>query len=129
MPAPVTINIFDEIPGGGRREAFTLELWSERITARELIERRVRHEVDDYNQKGPEYFHGLVQPTDAERVLNGWRLKKARRVDADQQVAARPAVEPRRRSGRRGSRRSRGGPTFRGFPNATPTTSKVSCGR
>jgi hypothetical protein len=40
-----TVTIIDEVPGRGRHVAFKLELWSEKITARELIERRVRHEV------------------------------------------------------------------------------------
>jgi hypothetical protein len=87
MSAKVAIRVFDEAPGSPRREAFTLELWSEKVTVRELIERRVRQEVDDYNRSAPEYFRGLVQPTDAERVLNGWRLRKARRIDVDQQIA------------------------------------------
>jgi hypothetical protein len=87
MSATLAITILDEAPGAGRREAFKLQLWSERITVRELIERRVRHEVDEYNTKAPEYFQGLVQPTDAERVLNGWRLKRARRIDPEEQVA------------------------------------------
>jgi hypothetical protein len=40
--------------GVQRREAFKLTLWSERVTARELIERRVRHEVEIYNRTTPE---------------------------------------------------------------------------
>jgi hypothetical protein len=47
----------------------------------------VRHEVDAYNQKTPDTFLGLVQPTESERALNGWRLKKPRRIDAEEQVA------------------------------------------
>jgi hypothetical protein len=88
MAAQLAVRVFDEIPGGGRREAFKLRLVSDRVTVRALIEQRVRHEVEEYNQKTPEYFHGLVQPMDAERVLNGWRLRKARHLDADQQVAS-----------------------------------------
>jgi hypothetical protein len=89
MPAQahVAITVVDEVPGGGRREAFTLTLVSSRITARDLIERRVRHEVDEYNRKAPDSFYSLIQPTDAERLLNGWRLKQPRRIDADEQVA------------------------------------------
>jgi hypothetical protein len=49
MPAQVAVTIIDEIPGRGRQVAFKLELWSEKVTARELIERRVRHEVDVHN--------------------------------------------------------------------------------
>jgi hypothetical protein len=88
MPAQPSVTIVDEVPGHGRRVAFRLELWSERVTARELIERRVRHEVEVYNQKTPDTFPGLVQPTESERVLNGWRLKTPRTIDAEEQVAS-----------------------------------------
>ena len=87
MLAQVAITIVDETPGVTRREAFRLTLRSERITARELIERRVRHEVEVYNRTTPETFAGLIQPTDAEQMLNGWRLKAPRLIDADRQVA------------------------------------------
>jgi hypothetical protein len=87
MPAHVAVTIIDEVPGQGRHVAFTLELWSERFTARELIERRVRHEVDAHNLNATDTFFGLVQPADSERALNGWRLKKPRRIDAEEQVA------------------------------------------
>jgi hypothetical protein len=88
MPAQMAVIIIDEVPGRGRQVAFTLELWSERVTARELIERRVRHEVDAYNKNTPEVFLGLVQPTESERALNGWRLRKPRTIDAEEQIAS-----------------------------------------
>ena len=87
MPARVAVTIVDETPGVARRAAFTLTLDGARVTARELIERRVRHEVEIYNRQKPEIFEGLIQPTDAERTLNGWRLKNPRVIDADRQVA------------------------------------------
>jgi hypothetical protein len=82
------IAIIDESPGVGRRIAFTLELWSERVTARELIERRVRHEVQVHNDKVADTFHGLIQPRHAEPTRQGWRLKTAQTIDAEEQVAA-----------------------------------------
>src|SRR5215831_16081372 len=88
MPQPLTVTVIDEVPGQGRQVAFTLELWTEKLTARELIERRVRHEVEAHNLKGDEVFLGLVQPTDSERALNGWRLKKQRVVNAEEQIAS-----------------------------------------
>jgi hypothetical protein len=87
VAAQVAITFVDETPGVQRREAFSLTLWSEKVTARELIERRVRHEVEIYNRTTPEICEGLVQPTDAEQILNGWRLKTPRLLDADRQVA------------------------------------------
>jgi hypothetical protein len=89
MPAHVAVTISDEIPGRGRQVAFTLELWSEKVTARELIERRVRHEVAVHVQKNSDTFLGLVQPAESERSLNGgWRLKKPRSISAEEQIAS-----------------------------------------
>jgi len=87
MPTQIAVTIIDEVPGRGRQVAFKLKLWSESVTARELIERRVRHEVNMYNEKAPDIFLGLVQPTDSERTLNGWRLKTPRSINAEEQVA------------------------------------------
>jgi hypothetical protein len=86
--AKVAVSIIDEVPGQGRHVAFTLDLSSERVTVRELIERRVRHEVDAYNRQRLGTFFGLVQPTDSERMLNGWRLKQPRTIDPEEQVTS-----------------------------------------
>ena len=91
------LTIHDEGTSGGRIRTFKLQLVSERITVRELIERRVTQEVEDYNRSQPEYFHGLVQPTDAELVLNGYRLRQKRMLDAAEQRAR--AVEAFQRAG------------------------------
>lgn len=60
---------------------FTISLPAEVVTARELIRERVRQEVEDYNARRPEYFRGLVQPADAERTLNGFKLREVRLLD------------------------------------------------
>lgn len=80
------VQVHDELAPGRRTRSFTLYLASERITVRELIRRRVEEEVEAYNRARPEVFQGLVQPTDAERVLNGYRLKTRRPLDAAAQV-------------------------------------------
>lgn len=82
----VTLTIRDETAAGDVYHERPLEFPSERISVRELIRERVYQEVQDYNQKlGEKVFHGLVQPTDAERVLNGkrpeYRLKAHRQID------------------------------------------------
>lgn len=64
---------------------FTLDFPTERTTVRDLIQARVRYEVHDYNARMPEHFRGLVQPTAAERTLNGFRLRKGRRIDPEEQ--------------------------------------------
>ena len=71
----VTLTIRDETAAGHSYFERPLEFPSERITVRELIRERVYQEVQDFNQQGERVFHGLVQPTDAERVLNGHRVE------------------------------------------------------
>jgi hypothetical protein len=84
MPATTTVTIHDETLSGERSEALTLDFLTERITVRELIRSRVYQEVQDHNRKKPETFRGLVQPTEAERTLNGTEYKlRDRRKDVD----------------------------------------------
>jgi hypothetical protein len=78
---PATITIRDEATTGEKLNELTLELLNERITVRELIRSRVYQEVKDYNVSRPGYFRGLVQPTDAETTLNGYKLSKTREID------------------------------------------------
>lgn len=71
------LRIVDETPTGEPIHAYTLELASERITVRELIERRVRTEAVRHNRRVPaNAFRGFVQP----------ELRAAGRIDADEQV-------------------------------------------
>ena len=80
-----TVTVYDETTSGGRTNELTLEFLDERITVRELIRSRVYQEVTEYNARMTEYFRGLVQPTDAERVLNGYRVRERRRLDWEPQ--------------------------------------------
>jgi hypothetical protein len=81
-----TLLIQDETATGAVLHRLALELAQETITVRELIEQRVRQEVEAYNQRNDDVFPGLIQPTDSERVLNGYRLKKNHRIDAEKQL-------------------------------------------
>jgi hypothetical protein len=81
-----TLTIHDESATGERLLELTLNVSAERITVRDLIRQRVRHEVEEYNRRKPATFRGLVQPTDSERTLNGYRLKQPRSIDADLQL-------------------------------------------
>jgi hypothetical protein len=76
----VTITIKDQRTGGGATQ-WELELAEERMTVRDLIRSRVFQEVKDYNARLPATFRGLVQPTDAEQTLNGFKLPKGKRID------------------------------------------------
>jgi len=82
---PATLTIHDETASGRKTHTFTLDCLTERMSVRELIRARIYQEVQDYNQKEPEYFRGLVEPTNAERVLNGYRLKARRKIDWQEQ--------------------------------------------
>lgn len=64
---------------------FVLDFLTDRITVRELIRRRVYQEVKDFNVSQSEYFKGLVQPTDTEQTLNGFRMRSRRQIDWEKQ--------------------------------------------
>ena len=83
---PATLTIHDESATGETLHELVLHLPAERIRAGDLIRERVRHEVEEYNRRMPDTFHGLVQPTDSERTLNGYRLKQPRQIDVGAQV-------------------------------------------
>ena len=95
MPAIITIH--DETSSGQKTHSFTLECLTERMTVRELIRARIYQEVQDYNTREPEYFRGLVEPTQAERTLNGYRLRERRKLDWQEQFQR--AVEAFERNG------------------------------
>src|SRR5512142_2857470 len=64
---------------------------------RELIRSRVYQEVDEFNHCQPEVFKLLVQPGDAERAGNGFRLPRRRQIDAADQFEK--AIEAFERNG------------------------------
>ena len=82
------LRILDETSTGERLHELTIELRlvRERMTVRELITRRIRAEVRAHNATPVEIYRGLVQPAEAERVLNGYRFKEARQIDEDAQI-------------------------------------------
>jgi hypothetical protein len=71
----------DETTAGDSTAGPTLEFPVERISVRELIRARVYQEVQDYNRSKGEVFRGLVQPSDAETSLNGFKMRHRREVD------------------------------------------------
>jgi hypothetical protein len=83
-----TLTIRDETTfsfGNDNDKGFTLDVLTERITVGDLIRTRVYREVRDYNLCQPEYFRGLVQPTDTERTLNGFKVRPGRIIDPEKQ--------------------------------------------
>lgn len=83
-----TITIFDEGTAGKNTTSFILELDTRRLTVRELIRQRVRQEVAKFNAQRPVVFQGLIQPTDTESELNGYRMKRFRKLDWEKQFDA-----------------------------------------
>lgn len=81
-----TIMIKDETFGGETINSFALEFLNADVTVADIIRERVQHEVDLYNRKASSRFMGLVQPTDAETQLNGYVMKKPRKIKADTQI-------------------------------------------
>ena len=82
----VPVQVIDETSAGDLVRQFVLELASETLTARELIERRVRSEVEVHNSKRSEVFRGLMQPNDTEPCLDGFQLRQHRPIDANAEV-------------------------------------------
>lgn len=82
----MNILISDELLNGTITNQFEIEVAENEITAQELIELRVHNEVDSYNKKQTMYYKGLVDPSDAEKTLNGFKMKNQQNIDAEKQV-------------------------------------------
>lgn len=80
------ILIRDESMGGKTLHEFSLSFPKAEVTVSDIIRERVRYEVEAYNRKAQDKFFGLVRPSDAEETLNGYTLKKPRKIDADKQI-------------------------------------------
>lgn len=81
----MTLTIKDETFTGDIIREIDLIFKSENITVKELITERVLQEVENYNSK-PEYYNGLLEPTDAERTLYGYKVHTNRTIDGEKQV-------------------------------------------
>jgi hypothetical protein len=81
-----TVTIRDETTAGREVDRWVLPELPDSITARELVRLRVRDEVARFNAAPGDVFRGLVQPTDAEAILNGYRLRERRRLDWERQA-------------------------------------------
>ncbi|MBT1697316.1 hypothetical protein KK083_10540 [Fulvivirgaceae bacterium PWU4] len=82
----VVLTIRDRTGAGKVTHEMRVPLRTDKVTVQDIIEARVIAEVDAYNAKLPEYFQGLVQPTDAESTLNGYKMKVRKKVDPEKQV-------------------------------------------
>ena len=66
---------------GKAEHTFTVHVSGEKISIRELIRQRVTQEVEEFNSRQPAVFRMLVQPSDTERTLNGFKFHKPRLID------------------------------------------------
>ena len=82
----ITLTINDETASGDILNQIQIEVESERTTLKDIITARVLGEVEAYNSTSTEYFKGLIQPSEAEKTLNGFRIKKKKKIDGEQQV-------------------------------------------
>jgi hypothetical protein len=95
--AMATVVFVDETTSGSPVRQWGMDVTEERVTLRELIRRRIHHEVAEFNAAGTAVFRGLVQPSSAERTPDGYRLRPGHPVDPDEQFAR--AVEAFGRNG------------------------------
>lgn len=82
----MNILVIDEQLNGTVTNQFEIEIENKAITAKKIIETRVIQEVKNYNNKLPEYYNGLIEPSEGEKTLNGIRLKKKKLIDPEKQV-------------------------------------------
>ena len=80
------LTIKDESPDGKLLQEMVLKFETEVVTVKDIISERVLQEVETYNQKLPQYFNGLVEPTEAEKTINGYKLNTRRAIDGEKQV-------------------------------------------
>lgn len=86
MTNSITLSIRDENFSGKVLQELLIGFNSEIVTIQDIIEARVKQEVANYNNKLPEYYNGLIEPTDAEKTINGYKLRSKKPIDAEKQV-------------------------------------------
>lgn len=84
--AIVTLSVRDENFAGKVLHEVLVGFSTEAVTIKDIIEARVRAEVDAYNKKLPDYFNGLIEPADAEKTLNGYKMRSRKMIDPEKQV-------------------------------------------
>lgn len=76
----------DQTFSGEILEEIKLKIEKEIVTVKDVIEQRVILEVERYNKDIGNHFKGLVQPSESEKELNGYKMKKPKTIDSEQQV-------------------------------------------
>ena len=81
------VTILDKAASGEKSGTRRLNVFTDKVSLRELIRQRIREEVEEFNRDKSDVFCGLIQPTDTEQVLNGYRLKIRRELSWENQYA------------------------------------------
>jgi queuine/archaeosine tRNA-ribosyltransferase len=81
------VTILDKAASGEKSGTRRLNVSTDKVSLRELIRQHIREEVEEFNHDKSDVFCGLIQPTDTERVLNGYRLKARRELSWENQCA------------------------------------------
>jgi hypothetical protein len=82
----ITLHIKDETATGTVLNELDISFNNSLTTVKEIITKRVIAEVESYNNRLPEYYCGLIQPTDSEKTLNGFKVKQKKKINGDEQV-------------------------------------------
>jgi len=80
------VTIADATASGRETARLLLDDVPSPILLRDLIRHRVREEVARFNARPGGCFNGLVQPSDSEATLNGYALRRQRRLDWEAQA-------------------------------------------
>jgi hypothetical protein len=80
------VSTFDKVLGAPQREGPQLSLPSGATTAREIIEARVRWEVERYNAGEAPDSRSLFAPNEVERSLNGPRREPRVQLEVERQI-------------------------------------------
>jgi hypothetical protein len=83
-----TVEMRDVSPGGHVLSGATVEDLPARTTLHRILELRVRAEVEAYNADPGTVYRGLVQPEDAIRYSDGFRMREPRPLDAEHLLTA-----------------------------------------
>lgn len=86
MTSSITLSIRDENFTGKILNELFVDFISDTVTVKDIIEARVQHEVQRYNVQTNGLYNGLVEPGDAEKTINGYKIKEKKKIDAEKQV-------------------------------------------
>lgn len=80
------LTITDETATGDITNEISVPFETPDTTVKGIIAARGTEEVNAYNNKATDDSRGLIQPSEAEQALNGFKMKKRKTVDAEKQV-------------------------------------------